>query len=82
MQFSPDGRTVGVTLYGGPVGTMMRFDVRTGRRSGAPVPFEHPGRLTIDPFQLWPRSPVMFTTDGRRRWSAERTASRCATPRH
>ena len=65
MQFSPDGRTVGVTLYGGPVGTMMRFDVRTGRRSGAPVPFEHPGRLTIDPFQLWPRSPVMFTTDGR-----------------
>ena len=66
MQFSPDGRTLGVTLYGGPVGTMMRFDVRTGRRSGAPVPFEHPGRLTIDPFQLWPRSPVMFTTDGRR----------------
>jgi WD40 repeat protein len=44
---------------------MMRFDVRTGRRRGAPVPFEHPGRFTIDPFQLWPRSPVMFKTDGR-----------------
>jgi WD40 repeat protein len=65
VQFSPGGRTLGVTLYGGTGGTLMRFDVRTGRRSGAPVPFEHPGRLTFEPFQLWPRSPVMFTTDRR-----------------
>jgi WD40 repeat protein/DNA-binding SARP family transcriptional activator len=66
VQFSPDGRTLGVTVYGDTGGTLMRFDVRTGRRSGASVPFAHPGRLTFDPFQLWPRSPVMITSDGRR----------------
>jgi WD40 repeat protein len=66
VQFSPDGRTLGVTLYGETAGTLVRFDARTGRRSGAPVRFEHPGRLTFDPFQLWPRSPVMTTSDGRR----------------
>jgi WD40 repeat protein len=55
-----------VTLYGETAGILLRFDVRTGRRSGAPVPFEHPGRLTFDPFQLWPRSPVAITSDGRR----------------
>jgi WD40 repeat protein len=66
VQFSPDGRTLGVTLYDDNEGALMRFDARTGRRSGAPVPFKHPGRLTVDPFQLWPRSPVMITSDGRR----------------
>jgi WD40 repeat protein len=30
------------------------------------VPVAHPGRLTFDPFQEWPRSPVMVTGDGRR----------------
>ena len=66
VQFSPDSRTLGVTLYSlDGVGSFRRFETRTGRRSGAPVPLEHAGRLTIDPFQLWPRSPVMFTTDGR-----------------
>jgi DNA-binding SARP family transcriptional activator/WD40 repeat protein len=66
VQFSPDGRTLGVTLYGETAGSLRRFDVRTGRRSGAPAPFEHRGRLTFDPFQLWPRSPAMITGDGRR----------------
>jgi WD40 repeat protein/DNA-binding SARP family transcriptional activator len=66
VQFSPDGRTLGVALYYGPVSTFMRFDARTGRSSGAPVPFEHPGRLTFDPFQTWPRAPVIITSDGRR----------------
>ncbi|MDP9293207.1 MAG: hypothetical protein M3O90_02075, partial [Actinomycetota bacterium] len=65
VQFSPDGRTLGVTLYG-ETATLRRFDARTGRRSGAPVPSDHPGRLTFDPFQYWPRSPVMITSDGRR----------------
>ena len=41
VQFSPDGRTLGVTLYADNAGSLMRFDVRTGRRSGAPVPVEH-----------------------------------------
>ena len=66
VQFSPDGRTLGVTLYYGPVPSLRRFDARTGRRSGAPVPFDHPGRLTPDPWQLWPRTPVMLATHGRR----------------
>jgi WD40 repeat protein/DNA-binding SARP family transcriptional activator len=66
VQFSPDGRTLGVTLHYGQVPALRRFDARTGRRSGAPVPFEHPGRLTFDPFQTWPRSPVMIASDGRR----------------
>ena len=65
VQFSPDGRTLGVTLYG-DVATLRRFDARTGRRTGAPVPSQHPGRLTFDPFQLWPRTPVMITNDERR----------------
>jgi WD40 repeat protein/DNA-binding SARP family transcriptional activator len=67
VQFSHDSRTLGVTLYSlDRMGSFRRFDTGTGRRSGAPVPLEHPGRLTIDPFQLWPRSPVMFTSDSRR----------------
>ena len=67
VQFSHDSRTLGVTLYSlDGMGSFRRFDTGTGRRSGAPVPLEHPGRLTIDPFQLWPRSPVMFTSDSRR----------------
>ena len=65
VQFSPDGRTLGVTLYADNAGSLMRFDVRTGRRSGAPVPVELHRRLTVDPFQVWPRSPVAITSDGR-----------------
>ena len=57
LQFSPDGRTLGVTLYYGRVPALRRFDARTGRRSGAPVPFDHPGRLTPDPWQTSPRTP-------------------------
>ncbi|MGZ8648841.1 MAG: nSTAND1 domain-containing NTPase, partial [Solirubrobacteraceae bacterium] len=65
VQFSPDGRTVAMTLYPDEgSGTLRRFDARTGRRRGARVPIEHPGRLTVDPFQLWPRAPVMITRDG------------------
>jgi WD40 repeat protein/DNA-binding SARP family transcriptional activator len=63
--FSPNGRTVDVTLYGAN-GAVWRYDAQTGRRSGAPVPVDNPGRLTYDPFQLWPQSPVMATSDGRR----------------
>jgi WD40 repeat protein len=66
LQFSPDGRTLGVTLYYGPVPALRRFDARTGRRSGVPVPFDHPGRLTSDPWQTWPQTPVMFAADARR----------------
>jgi DNA-binding SARP family transcriptional activator/WD40 repeat protein len=67
VQFSHDSRTLGVTLYSlDGVGSFRRFDTGTGRRSGAPVPVEHPGRLTFEPFQSWPRSPVMTTSDGRR----------------
>ena len=65
VQFSPDGRTLGVTLYADNAGSLMRFDVRTGRRSGAPVPVGLHRRLTSDPFQVWPRSPVAITSDGR-----------------
>jgi len=66
VQFSPDGRTLGVMVYGDTAGSMWRFDARTGRRSGAPVPVDHPLRITFEPFQLWPRSPAMFSSDSRR----------------
>jgi WD40 repeat protein len=62
--FSPDG-TLEVPSYGDAGGRLLRFDARTGRRRGAPVPFDHPGRLTFDPFQLWPRSPAFTTAGGR-----------------
>jgi WD40 repeat protein/DNA-binding SARP family transcriptional activator len=64
VEFSPDGRTVGAASFGDKP-EFLRFDVATGRPVGAPVPVDHPGRLTFDPFQLWPRTPVLFTHDGR-----------------
>jgi WD40 repeat protein len=64
VQFSPDGRTVGIPVYGDKP-EFLRFDVADGRRSGAPVPLDHPGRLSYDPYQMWPRSPVRWRSRGR-----------------
>jgi WD40 repeat protein len=61
VQFTPDGTTLGVTLTGdGDREVMMRFDARTGRRRGATLKTDVPSRLTFDPYQLWPRTPVQF----------------------
>jgi WD40 repeat protein len=62
VQFSPDGRTVGVTVFGLP-GNLWRFDARTGRRAGPPIPVNDPGRLTFDPVQSWPRTPALLMRD-------------------
>ena len=63
VQFSPDGRTLGVSAADDGI-KLLRFDARTGRRRGAVVATDHPGRLTFDPFQLWPRHAVLFTHAG------------------
>ena len=65
LRFSPDGRTLEVPLFGDAGGQLLRLDPRTGRRRAAPVPFDHPGRLTFDPYQRWPRSPAFTTAGGR-----------------
>ena len=65
LRFSPDGRTLEVPLFGDEGGQLLRLDPRTGRRRAAPVPFDHPGRLTFDPYQRWPRSPAFTTAGGR-----------------
>ena len=65
LQFSPDGRTLAVSLNG-ETASLRRYDARTGRPRGAPVTTDHPGRLTFDPYQSWPRTPVLYTGDGRR----------------
>jgi WD40 repeat protein/DNA-binding SARP family transcriptional activator len=60
LLFSPDGRTLAAEAPG----KVWRFDARTGRRRGGPVTFDLEGRLTFDPYQLWPRTSLLFTRDG------------------
>ena len=61
LLFSPDGRT----LAAQSPDKVWRFDTSTGRRRRDPVRIENPGRLTFDPYQLWPRTGVLFSRDGR-----------------
>jgi WD40 repeat protein/DNA-binding SARP family transcriptional activator len=63
VEFSPDSRTVGAMTFG-DTQAFLRFDVATGRSRGPAVPVDHPGRLTRDPYQMWPRTPVLFTHHG------------------
>ena len=75
VRFSPDGRTIDVTLFtsGFPVpeaATFTRFDARTGRRALGPVRVDHSGRFS-PALQLRPASPVLITSDGRRMVVAE-----------
>ena len=75
VRFWPDGRTVAVTILtdetSTPAGarfstaTMFRFDARTGRRTGS-VRVKHGGLLSPPPWQAWPKTPVIMTSDGRR----------------
>ncbi len=66
VRYSPDGGTVGVVIYGdgGDGGALWRYDANSGRSSGAPVPFDLQRRLTFNPFQAWPRTPVIATREG------------------
>jgi WD40 repeat protein/DNA-binding SARP family transcriptional activator len=75
VRFSPDGRTIDVTLFtsGYPVpgaATFTRFDAGTGRRVLGPVRVDHGGRFS-PALQLRPASPVLITSDGRRMVVAE-----------
>jgi WD40 repeat protein/DNA-binding SARP family transcriptional activator len=70
LQFSPDGRTLGATVYDDETASLRRYDVRSGRARGAPVATDQPWRLTFDPYQSWPRTPVLFTHHGNRLMAA------------
>jgi WD40 repeat protein/DNA-binding SARP family transcriptional activator len=70
LRFWPDGRTLAATLFEGEydafhVAVVTRFDARSGRRL-EPIRVERTGRLSPPPWQTWPKTPVLMTSDARR----------------